>query len=298
MMTRTLVVDLDGTLIHTDMLHESAFGLLKAAPLSVLKLPWILLTKGKAQLKQWIAQQVDFDPSVLPYNQAFVQWLREQHAMGRRLVLCTASDRSIAEPIAKHLGFFDEVMASDGAVNLEGQHKAKALVEKFGEKGFDYAGNSPPDLEVWHHARKAIVVNASSQLLSDVRAFTEVEEVFEGFNSKFTIWAKALRVHQWLKNALLFVPLLAAHRLADGAAWMSVFWAFVAFSRHRFISPMICSTLRVTDNIPANANDRLLQVQYRCGKGPLQAPCYSYSVAWWGLMWALLFCSGCCFTFC
>ena len=225
-----LCIDLDGTLIHTDMLHESAFGLLKAAPLSVAKLPWVLLVKGKAELKQWIAKQVDFDPLVLPYNQDFVQWLREQHALGRRLVLCTASDRSIAEPIAKHLGFFDEVMASDGTVNLEGRHKAKALVEKFGEKGFDYAGNSTPDLEVWRHARKAIVVNASSQLLSDVTAFTEVEEVFEGLNSKFTIWAKALRVHQWLKNALLFVPLLAAHRLADGAAWMSLFWAFVAFS--------------------------------------------------------------------
>lgn len=90
-----LCVDLDGTLIHSDILHESTFGLLKAAPLSVAKLPWVLLTKGKAELKQWIARQVDFEPSVLPYNQNFVKWLREQHALGRRLVLCTASDRSI-----------------------------------------------------------------------------------------------------------------------------------------------------------------------------------------------------------
>lgn len=225
-----LAVDLDGTLLHTDMLHESAFGLLKAAPLSVVKLPWILLTKGKAQLKQWIAKQVDFDPAVLPYNQDFVYWLREQHALGRRLVLCTASDRSIAEPIAKHLGFFDEVMASDGVVNLEGRHKAKALVEKFGDKGFDYAGNSTPDLEVWRHARKAIVVNATSHLLTQVQAVAEVDRVFQGLNSPITIWAKALRLHQWLKNALLFVPLLAAHQLTDAAAWQSLLWAFVAFS--------------------------------------------------------------------
>lgn len=225
-----LAIDLDGTLLHTDMLHESAFGLLKAAPLSVAKLPWILLTKGKAQLKQWIAKQIDFDPAVLPYNHDFVQWLREQHATGRRLVLCTASDRSIAEPIAKHLGLFDEVMDSDGAVNLEGRHKAKALVEKFGDKGFDYAGNSTPDLEVWRHARKAIVVNATSQLLTQVQAVAEVDRVFQGFNSPITIWAKALRLHQWLKNALLFVPLLAAHQLTDTAAWQSLLWAFVAFS--------------------------------------------------------------------
>lgn len=225
-----LVIDLDGTLIYTDMLHETTVGLLKISPLSIMKLPWIFLFNGKAILKRWISHQVSFDPAVLPYNDEFIQWLHQQRLMGRRLVLCTASDRSIADSIAKHMGIFDEVIASDGAVNLKGRNKAKALVEKFGHKGFDYAGNSTPDLEVWRHARKAIVVNASSQLLSDVTAFTEVEEVFEGLNSKFTIWAKALRVHQWLKNALLFVPLLAAHRLADGAAWMSLLWAFVAFS--------------------------------------------------------------------
>lgn len=212
------------------MLHESAFGLLKVSPWSVAKLPWVLLTKGKAVLKQWIAKQVTFEPAALPYNHDFIGWLRVQHSLGRRLILCTASDRSIAEPIAAHLGFFDEVMASDGAVNLEGRHKADALVQRFGDKGFDYAGNSTPDLKVWRHASKAIVVNAPNQLVNDVAATSEVEEVFEGLNSKFTVWVKALRVHQWLKNTLLFVPLLAAHRLADGEAWISLIWAFVAFS--------------------------------------------------------------------
>jgi 4-hydroxybenzoate polyprenyltransferase/phosphoserine phosphatase len=225
-----LVIDLDGTLIRTDMLHESAFGLLKASPLSVLKLPWVLLTDGKAGLKQWIAAKVQFDPAALPYNLGLIEWLRVQKSNGRRLILCTASDHLIAEPIANHLGLFDEVMASNGAVNLEGRHKAQALVDKFGEKGFDYAGNSSPDLEVWKHARKAIVVNAPAQLVSDVTALSDVEAVFEGLNSKSTVWAKALRVHQWLKNGLLLVPLLAAHQLNDGAAWISLFWAFVAFS--------------------------------------------------------------------
>jgi 4-hydroxybenzoate polyprenyltransferase/phosphoserine phosphatase len=225
-----LCINLDGTLIHTDMLHESTIGMLKAAPLSVAQLPWVLLFKGKAKLKQWIAKQVEFDASVLPYNHEFVQWLREQHILGRRFILCTASDRSIAEAIAKHFDFFDEVMASDGKINLEGPHKAKALVNKFGEKGFDYAGNSVPDLEVWKHARKAIVVNASPRLVSDVTPMADVEAVFSGFASNFTVWARVLRLHQWLKNGLLLVPLLAAHQLTDGAAWLSLFWAFFAFS--------------------------------------------------------------------
>jgi 4-hydroxybenzoate polyprenyltransferase/phosphoserine phosphatase len=226
----SLCVDLDGTLIHTDMLHESAFGLFKISPWSCIKLPWILLTKGKAGLKEWIANQVEFDPSVLPYNQELIYWLREQQIQGRHLILCTASDRSIAERIALHLGFFDEVIASDGIVNLEGHHKAKVLVARFGEKGFDYVGNSLTDLKVWPYSRKAIVVNASSKLLSDVMAITELEKVFYKDNSKFSIWAKVMRVHQWLKNSLLFVPLLAAHRLTDSAAWTSLFWAFLAFS--------------------------------------------------------------------
>ena len=184
MKTLPICVDLDGTLIHTDMLHESVLGLLKAEPLSLIKLPWVLIFKGRAALKQWIADKTQFDASVLPFNQDFLLWLREQHASGRRLVLCTASDQSIADSIAQHLGLFDEVMASNGTVNLEGRHKANALVEKFGEKCFDYAGNSIPDLEVWKHARKAIVVNASPRLVRDVSAIADVEDVFVGFASK------------------------------------------------------------------------------------------------------------------
>jgi len=225
-----LVVDLDGTLIKTDMLHESIFGLLRSAPFSVIKLPGILIFKGKAALKKWIASRIDFDPASLPYNQDFVLWLQEQHSGGRILLLCTASDRSIAEPIAAHLGFFDEVMASDGSLNLVGLNKAEILVKKFGEKGFDYAGNSTPDLHVWQHARKAVIVNAASQLVSDVTACSEVEEVFEGISSNGFVWIKAMRIHQWLKNALLFVPLFAAHRIFDGSAWGTLLWAFAAFS--------------------------------------------------------------------
>lgn len=224
-----LCVDLDGTLIHADMLHETVLGLIKVAPLSVFRLPFWLLS-GKAEFKRRVAGRVEFDPASLPYNVDFVDWLRQHHAQGRRLILCTASDRSIAEPIAMQIGVFDEVMASDGAVNLAGANKAEALVERFGERGFDYAGNSSADLAVWEHARRAIVVNASSQLQSDAEACAEVEQVFEGLNSGFAVWRKVLRVHQWLKNLLLFVPLFAAHRIGDGEAWLALLLAFLSFS--------------------------------------------------------------------
>ncbi len=245
-----LCVDLDGTLIHTDMLHESVFGLLKVSPLSVTVLPWILISEGKAALKQWVAKRVKFDPAALPYNRDFIWWLREQHSLGRRLILCTASDLSIAAPIAAHLGFFDEVMASDGTINLEGRHKAEALIQRFGSKGFDYAGNSTPDLKVWRHASKAIIVNAPDELVDDVVAMSEVEKVFKGLSSEFIVYAKALRVHQWLKNVLLFVPLLAAHRLMDVQAWPSLILAFMAFS-------LCASSVYIANDLLDLESDRL-----------------------------------------
>ena len=118
-----LVIDLDGTLLLTDMLHESSLQLVRDAPWKALALP-VWLAGGKAALKRRIAQQVEVPVAHLPYNQPLVTWLREQRATGRRVVLCTASDQALADAIAAHLGCFDAVMASDGATNLAGPAKA------------------------------------------------------------------------------------------------------------------------------------------------------------------------------
>lgn len=158
-----LCVDLDGTLIYSDMLHESSLRLLGDSPLSVMKIPF-WLASGKAVLKRELTNRLKFDPVALPYNEELIAWLRQQRSEGRSLVLCTASDQGVAEAIAAHLDLFDEVLASDGVVNLAGQHKAEVLVARYGERGFDYAGNSVADLPVWEHARRAIVVNASASL--------------------------------------------------------------------------------------------------------------------------------------
>lgn len=112
-LTTPLCVDLDGTLVHTDMLHETTLGLVKSFPVALLQLP-LWLMQGKAKLKQEVAARAVFDASALPYNYDFLKWLRQQHAQGRCLVLCTASDRRIADAIASHLGVFDEVIATDG----------------------------------------------------------------------------------------------------------------------------------------------------------------------------------------
>jgi phosphoserine phosphatase len=159
-----LCVDLDGTLIRTDLLWESLAKLFRRNPFWLFRvLIWWM--RGRAFLKHQLAWRVTIDPASLPYHESFLAFLREQKSVGRKLVLVTASDREMALPVARYTGLFDEVLGSDGRTNLRGANKLKMLVEKFGERSFDYAGNSAVDLAVWRGARLAIVVNAGQRLV-------------------------------------------------------------------------------------------------------------------------------------
>lgn len=224
-----LIVDLDGTLILTDMLHESALRSLRERPLATMFIP-LWLAQGKALLKRKLAAQHDFDPSLLPYRTDLLEWLKEQKAQGRTLILCTASDQFFAQAIAEHLDIFDEVMSSDGETNLSGTRKAEALELRFGAMGFDYAGNSTTDLAVWRRSRRAIVVNAPAGLAGKVRAVCEIEREFAAQRLGPKDWLRMFRVHQWLKNLLLFVPLFAAHQIDQPQAWLSLIMAVLSFS--------------------------------------------------------------------
>nr|VFJ67928.1 MAG: 4-hydroxybenzoate polyprenyltransferase [Candidatus Kentron sp. FW] len=224
-----LVVDLDGTLIRTDMLHESALRVFRDHPWDTPRIPfWI--ARGRAVLKQNLALRTDFDPKTLPYNEELLGWLKNQRSEGRKLILCTASDRSIAISIAEHLDIFDEVIASDGSKNIAGEHKAETLEQRFGRSGFDYVGNSKADVPVWERARCAVVVNASGSLTKKVETLCMIERIFPRNYRSFSAWWQVLRVHQWLKNLLLFVPLLASHELTDTDVWFSLILAFLSFS--------------------------------------------------------------------
>ena len=229
MNTAPLIVDLDGTLVHTDMLHESALRISRDRPLDVLRMP-LWLMQGKAVLKHKLASRSRFDASLLPYNESLLAWLRQERASGRRLVLCTASDREIADAIAGHLGVFDEVLASDGSINLAGQRKADALASHYGQGGFDYVGNSSADLKIWSRARKAIVVNGARGLARRAAALCGVEREFPPQRRGFATWRRVLRMHQWLKNLLLFIPLVAAHEVDRLDGWLTLALAFVSFS--------------------------------------------------------------------
>ncbi len=224
-----LVVDLDGTLIHTDMLHESLLKILANNPFKILLVVYWLM-KGKAHLKRKLANRINFDPSILPYNKVFLTWLKRQRDEGRKLILCTGTDHLIAIKIADYLSIFDEIIASDGITNLTGEQKAKILARRFGQDGFDYAGNSQADLMVWQYARKAVVVNTPSKLREEIETNCRVEQIFSFCALNSLVVCQILRVHQWLKNLLIFVPLLAAHQLTNLIVWSHLIIAFVSFN--------------------------------------------------------------------
>jgi 4-hydroxybenzoate polyprenyltransferase/phosphoserine phosphatase len=223
-----LVVDLDGTLIKTDLLIESVARLLRREPLAVFALP-LWLIKGRAYLKHEIAKRVELDPALLPYRSALLEYLRAEHDKGRRVVLATASDGRLVQKIADHLKLFDLVLASDGHVNLSGERKRARLVSEFGQRGFDYAGNESRDLPVWSSARKAIVVDPNPRLLRAVEKTADYESAFTDRRASLAEYIGALRPEHWLKNLLVFVPIFTAHLFLSPELLVRTLAAFVAF---------------------------------------------------------------------
>lgn len=223
-----LVVDLDGTLVKTDLLVESIFALIKQNSLYVFRFPFWLI-KGKAYFKRQVSRRVIIDAGVLPYNNELIEYLRDQRSQGRRLVLATGTDERIVRQVEEYLQLFDLVLASDGSANLSGQAKRKRLVEEFGEDGFDYAGNVGRDLVVWASAHRAILINPRGDLLSRVARVAKIEQVFRDEKKAVKLYAQALRLHHWLKNLLVFVPLTLAYRLAELDLLAYACLAFVAF---------------------------------------------------------------------
>ncbi len=220
-----LVVDLDGTLIRTDMMWESISRLVRRNPFAIFQvLFW--WTRGRALLKHKLAARVQVDPTTLPYHEKFIAWLREEKNSGRKIILATASDLKMAQPIADHVGLFDEVLASDGKINLRSENKLRALTEKFGEHGFDYAGNSTADFAVWRGSRQAVVVNASPAVLAEAARCTTLGPTFCDGYSPFTITKSVVTELFWRSGYLVavFAGLLLAAAFPKfslaGFAWI------------------------------------------------------------------------------
>jgi 4-hydroxybenzoate polyprenyltransferase len=223
-----LCVDLDGTLLKSNLLVETLVGAVKQRPLTVFALP-LWLARGRAALKRELASRCYVDVTLLPYDEKVLADLRRERLAGRQIFLATAADETLARRIATHLTLFDGVVASDGQHNLKGEAKARALAERFGDKGFDYIGNDHHDIPVWERSRVPIKVEPRTQGPSEL--------------------LRAMRVHQWAKNLLLLVPLLTAHRLLDGYSVAAAVLGFAAFS-------LVASAVYVANDLADLDEDR------------------------------------------
>ncbi|MEN9555076.1 MAG: hypothetical protein RLZZ232_1362 [Planctomycetota bacterium] len=222
-----LVVDLDGTLTLTDTLYESLLAMLRRQPASLFLLP-VWLAQGRAYLKAECAVRGPFCVESLPYHDKFLRFLQQQRDQGRTLVLATAANRLIATRVAEHLGLFSEVIASDTTDNLKSTRKLQRVQELIGAE-FEYAGDSRADLPLWNAASAAIIVGRQTTRLSQLTT-TPVTHLFAHTGGRTRDWWRAVRIHQWLKNLLLLVPLLTSFSFFDAMAVWRVGFAFLSFS--------------------------------------------------------------------
>jgi 4-hydroxybenzoate polyprenyltransferase len=231
-----LVVDVDGTLLRTDLLHESSLQFLASNPFGGAKLlRW--LSRGKAELKRHLAEEADFDVNSLPIRAETVDLIRQAQGQGRAVYLASASDRSLVERLAARVGGIAGFFASDGVRNLSGEAKADVLVDAFGERGFDYVGDRPVDFPVWDHARRALAVCHNRRFERRVSRRFPAAEIVAERRAHPRDYLRAMRPHQWVKNLLLFLPLLAGHHfdIASIAATMLAFLCFCSAASSAYI---------------------------------------------------------------
>jgi len=223
-----LCVDLDGTLTKTDILVESTLALIKSRPQDIFRLPvWLL--KGKAHLKQKIADATELKVENLPYNQDFLDYLCQEKEKGRKLILATASNIKFASQISDHLGIFDQVIASSATENLSGQRKLEKLTETLAGQSFDYAGNDKSDIAVWRGAQRAILVDPEVGVHKAATKVAEIDKVFENQTGRLKEYLRACRLYQWIKNILIFVPLATSHKISDTGLMLDAVLGFLCF---------------------------------------------------------------------
>lgn len=227
---KPLVVDLDGTLTPVDTLFESVIEWIRYSPFNLFLLPFLLL-RGKVYFKNKIAQSAIPNPALLPYRKEVIEFIKAEKDKGREIILATASHMKMASAVAAHLDIFDNIIASEADLNFKGAEKLRQIQKLDSCKnGFDYIGDSSADLEIWKEADNAIIVEPSKNLLVKAKKETNVAKVFEYQRNPLKTLIREMRVYQWSKNILIFLPLLMAHALGDINQIGNAVMAFLAFS--------------------------------------------------------------------
>lgn len=224
-----VVVDLDGTLVRTDLFVESLLRYLKGNPFKIINLiRWLLVSRAYA--KQKVAERINIDAKYLPYEEGLVAYLKKLKGEGKELILATATHRKYAEQVAEHLGIFDRVMATENNHNLKGDNKLAAIREEIGDVEFAYAGDSAADTPIWRAAKVNIMVNAPAANIAEAEREGKLAWKATSGASVWKAFVKEMRPHQYAKNVLVFVPLITAHEYQDMEHFIATLFAFICFS--------------------------------------------------------------------
>lgn len=284
--TVPLIVDLDGTLTHTDTLHETLLNLLLKQPVKfLLLLP--SLAQGKAGFKAKGADSQTLDPALLPYNEIVVRHILEAKKNGRKVVLASAANQQIVDSVSEHLGFFDLAFGSSPDLNLSGEAKKAKLDEEFGSGNYDYIGNSKADLQVWSQANIAYIVSSSKTLAAKATLLNDSSIVIDNRKSStLGAWVKQLRIHQWSKNLLLAIPLFAAFSAITPSRTLDLGLAFLSFG-------LVASSVYLLNDLSDLDNDRAHHIKRSRPFAAGQIPVFiglgaSFGLALLGLFLALV----------
>ena len=220
-------MDLDGTLIKTDTLHESIIAYLKKKPLGILKLLFWFFS-GKAYFKKKVSELVELDFKELPQNKEFVNYLYNEKKIGRQLILATGSSEKIAKQAFNFFCIFDKFISSDDQTNLTGRNKLNRIIQENNLKPFSYAGNSTQDLTIWEKSEEVILVNYAKSTAD--RVDSDGKKILKfSLSSPLYFLCRSFRIHQWIKNSLIFVPLIVSHRFLEVEILFQSFFGFFSF---------------------------------------------------------------------
>jgi 4-hydroxybenzoate polyprenyltransferase/phosphoserine phosphatase len=219
---RPLIVDLDYTLIKSDVTVESLIKNIKQNPVQIL-IVLFLFFSSKAALKRYLAERIDLEIEHLPYNQKVLDYIKREKAKKRKVYLVSASDQKYVDQVANHLKLFDAQYGSDGTINLKGAIKLQFIKKILDGQSFDYIGDSKSDTYIWDHAETAIMVNHKY-----LKRYANNADVLEC--DKKPNFIKVLRVHQWSKNILIFIPILTSHRFNEVDVLLQTMVGFISFS--------------------------------------------------------------------
>jgi 4-hydroxybenzoate polyprenyltransferase len=264
-----LVVDLDHTLIATDTLLESVLLYLKSYPHRFfLLLGWLL--RGKSYFKDQLAQRVCPEPATLPYRREVLEYIGKARDSGTPVILATASHHRIADGVAAHLGLFSAVLASDAETNLSGRRKLNAVLARTGKRPFAYVGDAAVDIPLWEAADTAVLIEPTSRILRRLKGHPRLNILLSKHRpGRLRTWIKALRIHQWAKNLLVFLPAIMAHRVAEPAIVLHLLLAFLS------LSLMASSVYLLNDLLDLEDDRQHLKKKYR----PLAAGTFSIRTA-------------------